>query len=259
MIKDAGWAKMSVSRQKLRESAAVRGLLRRLTNLVGPPPSAPTLELMYEHDSSFRRAYAEGLKVTGTPDVIIEGYPKRFVRFYNTVQYLLATQHLDGDVIECGCWRGLSMYIFATLERERRPDFNGERFHIVDSFEGLAVPGLHDGNEVPAGAYACSKQDVRAHLAQFPALQLTQGWLPVVLGTLPARRYRFVHIDVDHYEPIKGALQYFYPLLVPGGFILVDDYGSDTFPGARRAVEEFASESKLPYVGLSSAQAVLWR
>jgi O-methyltransferase len=249
---------MKLSQQRLRDSAAARSLLRRLTSLIGPLPSTPTLELLYEHDTSFRRTYAEGLRITGTPDVIIAGYPKRFVRFYNTAQYFLATKHLDGSVIECGCWRGLSMFIFSTLEREHKAGFEGEGFYIVDSFAGLAPPGQHDGG-VPEGAYACSMEDVRTHLSAFPKLQLTQGWLPQALSSLPDRKYRFVHIDVDHYEPIKGALEYFHPRLVAGGFILVDDYGSDTFPGARRAVEEFVQESDLPFVGLSSAQAVLWR
>ena len=45
----------------------------------------------------------------------------------------------------------------------------------------------------------------------------------------------FVHLDVDLYEPTRACLDYFLPRLSPGGFVICDDYGAPTFPGAARA------------------------
>jgi hypothetical protein len=56
-----------------------------------------------------------------------------------------------------------------------------------------------------------------------------------------------VHIDCDLYEPIVAALNYFYPRMVPGGFMVIHDYSSLAWNGAERAVDEFFAD-KLEYV-----------
>jgi hypothetical protein len=48
-----------------------------------------------------------------------------------------------------------------------------------------------------------------------------------------------VHIDCDLYAPIYSALEYFYPRVVPGGYIVVHDYGSLCWDGAEKAVDVF--------------------
>lgn len=236
----------------------MRQLLSHIRRLALPRKRAP-LNLLYERDSDFARLYQEGLVRTQTPDVVVDGYPKRFVRFYNTAQYFVASQRVEGKVLECGCWRGLSMYVFASLARLAVPTFDGSGFTVVDSFEGLDAPGQHDPGSVPPGTFACDRETVRANLGDFPQIELVKGWIPDVLTSLPESQYRFVHIDVDHYAPIRGALEYFVPRLAAGGVLVVDDYGSLQFPGARRAVEEHSSLHRVAFVGLSSGQAVLWR
>ena len=52
-----------------------------------------------------------------------------------------------------------------------------------------------------------------------------------ILETLAETRYRFVHIDVDIYEPTYACLEYFHPRMVEGGLIVIDDYGFPSWPG----------------------------
>ena len=54
-----------------------------------------------------------------------------------------------------------------------------------------------------------------------------------------SKKFAFVHVDVDLYQPTLDSLKFFYPRLLPGGVIVVDDYGYSVFPGAKRAVDEF--------------------
>ena len=42
------------------------------------------------------------------------------------------------------------------------------------------------------------------------------------------------------YAPTAGALEYFWPRLLSGGYVACDDYG---WPGGRRAIDEFAARS----------------
>ena len=46
-----------------------------------------------------------------------------------------------------------------------------------------------------------------------------------------------MHIDVDLYEPTKVSLENFFPHVVKGGIVILDDYGA--FPGANKAIEDY--------------------
>lgn len=223
--------------------------------------------LLYEVDEQFHSLYDEGIGVTRTP----ERNEKRRLRFYNLIQALRSIHGLDGDVIECGAWRGLSSLLMCRYLERETPGFAGAGYHVVDSFQGLSAPGAEDvvdrdlvlkgrqrrGAAVKhAGAYAASLAQVRETLRDYPEIRYHEGWIPAVLDLLPAARYRFVHVDLDLYEPTAGALEYFYPRLVPGGLMVCDDYGSLFWPGARRAVEEFGSRHDARFLALSSGQAI---
>lgn len=54
------------------------------------------------------------------------------------------------------------------------------------------------------------------------------GFVPESLsGEVELLKFRFVHIDLDHYEPTLAALRWVWPRLNPGGIVCVHDY----FPG----------------------------
>lgn len=237
----------------------------------GPQVVAPSepRHLLYESDPVFNGIYDAGLAATETPDPAKPAYSKRRERFYNLAQFFLQVQSLDGAVAECGCWKGLSSYMLCHYLRRARPAFRGEDYHIFDSFAGLSEPAGEDlvtdgtlpaqGATRPAGAFAAAQAAVQAGLREFPAIEYHPGWLPQSLVSLPERRYRFVHVDVDLYEPTKGCLEYFFPRLVAGGMLVSDDYGSLFWPGAKKAIEEFCTAQGVPLLTVSTGQAILWK
>ena len=56
--------------------------------------------------------------------------------------------------------------------------------------------------------------------------------------------FSFVHIDVDIYQSVKDCLEFFYPLMVKGGIICVDDYAEPNCPGAKLAFDEFMADKQ---------------
>jgi O-methyltransferase len=46
-----------------------------------------------------------------------------------------------------------------------------------------------------------------------------------------------LRLDTDWYQSTKHELEHLYPLLQPGGVLLIDDYGH--WQGARQAVDEY--------------------
>jgi hypothetical protein len=83
------------------------------------------------------------------------------------------------------------------------------------------------------------------------------GWIPERFTDVAERRFCFLHLDVDLLQPTHDALEFFYPRMVPGGVILCDDYGFETCPGARLAVDGFFASRPEPVVHLPTGQGLV--
>jgi hypothetical protein len=74
-------------------------------------------------------------------------------------------------------------------------------------------------------------------------VRFVKGYFPDTAAELPADcTYCLVHIDCDLHAPMLSALEYFYPRMVPGGFMIIHDYSSLHWKGAEKAVDEFFSD-----------------
>ena len=171
-----------------------------------------------------------------------------------------------GDVVECGCAAGLSFIELCLAFSGGRAEWAGEGFHVFDSFEGLSEPCAEDFNLGEAGENAAliAANLVRGNFAVpfdvvresvhrfFPKAQLHRGWIPDVFAGQPERTYRFVHLDVDLYQPTLDSLNYFMPRLAEGGAIVTDDYN---WPGARQAFQEYCALHRLEVHCTDTSQA----
>jgi len=88
-------------------------------------------------------------------------------------------------------------------------------------------------------------------LAEFPGVSLLAGWIPERFPAVADRRFAFVHIDVDLYEPTRDSLAFFYPRMSAGGIVVCDDYGFTSCPGATRAVDEYLADRPEKMIALS--------
>lgn len=166
--------------------------------------------------------------------------PIRVVHLFHQVQ--AANKLSPGDYIELGVHKGLAL---RAIHRFMDPS---RTLYALDTFEGfderdIAVEkriyrnNWHAGNFSPTsvegvGLYVGSGQSTAN-------LKLIKGWFPESFHGLEDRRWRFVHIDFDLYQPIKIALETLWDAVLPGGIVMVHDYGCYGFPGARQAVDEF--------------------
>jgi O-methyltransferase len=220
--------------------------------------------MMYEADARYHELRAKGLAKTGSPD----GKAKSIEKQYNTIQFLRLVQFMDGCIAECGTFKGLGSFMFCHTLRQADPGFDGSGFHIFDSFEGLSEPtaedhiqdaraGLTGSAYMGAGSFQGGLEHVRQALSEFPAIEFHKGWIPESFKNLPEREYRFVHIDVDLYEPTRDSLEYFYPRLREGGVIVCDDYAHLQWPGARKALDEYCGPKGVPVLCLTTGQGVI--
>ena len=89
-------------------------------------------------------------------------------------------------------------------------------------------------------------------------MNIIKGWIPKVFESLDENnKYKFVHIDVDLYQPTFDSLNYIYDKVVKGGIIITDDYRSPSFPGNQKAWEKYFNSKNIRSLSLPSGQAVV--
>jgi len=192
-------------------------------------------------------------------------YPDK-VRFFNWWFQVerLKRDGVPGDFAELGVYKGESAKIIHLMDPSRK-------FHLYDTFEGFKEEDLkHETGE--AASYTTrnfadtSLEAVRRNLGgsdrfvyhpgRFSELtvdsrQLTESLMPTTdqqpfssdcqLPTVNCQLlFALVNLDADLFKPTKAGLEYFYPLLSPGGVIIIHDYNYK-WPGIKKAVDEFAS------------------
>ncbi len=155
----------------------------------------------------------------------------------------IVSDHIEGDLVEAGAWRGgASILMRATL------DSLGARARTVvvaDSFRGLPVPdeAFPEDHELDLSSIdflAVPLEDVRGYFERFGCergVEFVPGFFEETLPTLADHTWSVVRLDGDTYESTSLALEALYPRLVPGGYLIVDDYL--LIDECRAAVDEF--------------------
>ena len=151
----------------------------------------------------------------------------------------LVKEGLAGDVAEVGVYRGYTGYQIATIARRL-----GKTAYLFDTFEGFSetdLKGIDAGKK--KGVFSdVLFEAVRAHVGE-ERVKFIKGFFPETTTQIESNlSFCLVHIDCDLYAPIVSALEYFYPRMVPGGFIVVHDYNSLGWNGAEKAVDDFFAD-----------------
>lgn len=164
------------------------------------------------------------------------GVHKSFM-IYQYARY--AARHLKGDVAQLGVYRGGSAKIIAECFKD-----TPSKVFLFDTFEGL--PGDGEGEK---GLFSDVVYDeVQKLLSPYPHVVFRKGFFPDTAQDLTNRKFSFIYLDGDMYQSTKDGLNFFYPRLVPGGIIILDDYESPKWTGVKKAVQEFAGSHDLEVI-----------
>lgn len=182
----------------------------------------------------------------------------RFLTHYELFKKIM---DLPGIIVDLGVFRGASTFTWAKLCEIFCPTDIRKVVYGFDTFKGFTSLSEEDGplnleQDVKPGGYyggdsieedLCLAQEAMnydRHLKHKNRIEFIKG---DVLKTIPefilskgnGTRVALLNLDLDLYEPTKIALEYFVPLMVKGGIIILDEYGVDTFGGESKAVDEY--------------------
>jgi O-methyltransferase len=161
-------------------------------------------------------------------------------------------------VVECGVWRGGSMQ--AAARALLASGDSSRDLYLFDTYEGMPPPSEEDlrydgkpAEELLASAEretskvwaVATLDDVQEGFAQvgYPAerVHFVKGLVEDTIPGSAPERIAILRLDTDWYESTRHELEHLYPRLVPGGVLLLDDYGY--WEGARQAVDEFLEQT----------------
>jgi len=161
-------------------------------------------------------------------------------------------KHLPGAIVECGTWKGGMIAGLACVFG------TGRTYYLFDSFEGLPAAKEIDGEgalrwqadtQSPHYFDNCRASVADAESAMQRAgvrdVKIVKGWFE---NTLPRAEIRdgivILRMDADWYDSTMCILENLFDQVVPGGCVIVDDYGC--WDGCSRAIHDFLSRNKRP-------------
>ncbi len=207
----------------LREERRLERLLHRLTKLESGV-TRYSHELIVPMNSTYSPWYDDG-EFRAVYDAIRGNTFVDQYKCYELWEQLGQLQHLEGDVLEVGVWRGGTGVLLA--RRAEQLGMHADVF-LADTFAGVAKAGGEDpwyqGGE-HADTSAAVVQDLAKRLDVH--VEILEGIFPDdTAERVEDRRFRFAHIDVDVYDSAKQVWEWVWPRLNVGGVVVWDDYGS---------------------------------
>ena len=157
---------------------------------------------------------------------------------------VLVTNYIEGDIIECGVFRGGSAYIMASSMHSRK------KIHLFDSWEGLPEKHEKDTMSWSKGAFVYSFDKCKELLKPFDdKIIYHKGWFKDTLPDLTNEKFAVVHLDCDHYQSYMDCFNEIVPRIVDGGFLICDEkIHTKIIPGGVR-IKHFDKDDELTGFG----------
>lgn len=168
---------------------------------------------------------------------------------------------INGALVECGVWRGGCVMAMAESHRLWSGQISRE-IYLYDTFEGMSKPTDLDIRDNGINAvdtfqeyeledrkwcYA-SYEDVNENLKKLDIdlnkVRLIKGMVEDTIPLSTPESIALLRLDTDWYESTKHCMEHLFPLLVKGGVLILDDYG--TWEGAKQAVDEYIEKYNVP-------------
>lgn len=150
------------------------------------------------------------------------------------------SEGIKGDFAELGVWRGNTASVLAYFAAA-----SGREVLLYDTFEGFDARDLTGVDSNKSRSFFNTSLDIVNDVLGpgISVCQIVKGFFPESIREADrSRGFAVVSVDCDLYEPMVAALEFFYPRMPKGGLLLIHDYSSVQWEGAKKAVDEFCSE-----------------
>lgn len=176
------------------------------------------------------------------------------IKRLNNLQFCLEEvirNQIPGDLIETGVWRGGACIFMRAILKAY--DIKNRKVWVADSFEGLPKADLAKYPMEETTPFSninylkVSLAEVKNNFENYDLLDnqvcFLKGWFKDTLPKAPITKLALIRIDGDMYESTMDSLVNLYPILSPGGFIIIDDF--DDLKVCRQAVLDYRKKHNI--------------
>ena len=182
-------------------------------------------------------------------------------RFLKRVAEIIKSKKIAGNVAEGGVFEGY-------FARQINALFPDKYLYLFDTFEGFDKRDLfiEKGDTRERSGHFNIGLSINSLLSSMPnpdKIILKKGYFPESVKNVNDT-FAFVNLDFDLYKPTLAGLEFFYPMMAPGGIILVHDYFQDyvlsdkslSFQGVKEAVDDFSNKHNAFYVPVGDEMSI---
>lgn len=154
---------------------------------------------------------------------------------------------LAGDFVECACYRGTTARIVTDMV-----GLEGRKYWLYDLFDHDETMPHH---AMPAHS-AKLFNEVRARFPE-PNVVVTQGRVPDVLQDVAPESVALLHLDLNNRDAEIGVLELLWDRIVPGGIVILDDFGWIMYAAQHNAEREWFAARGYPILELPTGQGMV--
>lgn len=231
-------------------------------------PEAVYGPLKYNEDGLFTRNNADFLK----DEKFISAYSKSEEteswkgfsirwRVYIVCKMAEQVKHLDGDFVECGVHKGgLSIALVNYIDFKS----TNKKLFLLDTYDGYDINYLSE-EEKKLGLIEKYKtfktncyEEVLNRFSEYNC-KVIKGSIPETLPLCDTEKIAYLSIDMNCVEPEIAAFRYFWPKIVTGGVVILDDYGFTDHILQKQAFDLLAKELNFNIIQLPTGQAIVFK
>ncbi|MFN6037711.1 MAG: TylF/MycF/NovP-related O-methyltransferase [Bacteroidota bacterium] len=204
-------------------------------------------------EKKFAEAYALVKQIGGK---LLENYDIQW-RIHVVCWAASHAAKLEGDFVDCGVYSGFSpraVCHFVDFERLNKT------YYLMDTFSGMDQRYSSDyemeRNKKLGYSEVDLYQQVKETFKDFKT-KIIKGAIPDTLPQADCQKVSFLSIDMNSVLPEVAALEYFWPKLVSGGIVVLDDYG---YPGCidqKKAHDQFAESKGVKILSMPTCQGMI--
>lgn len=157
---------------------------------------------------------------------------------------------LDGDFVECGTYKG-------TTARELCDaidiESTGKKFWLYDVFDWSEQDKHHYLDGLDADLHG----KVTRRFADLPSVRIVKGYVPDSFAQGAPKKISLLHLDMNNAPAEIGALEFLWDRVVPGGMVVLDDYGWVQYRPQKVAEDEFFGNRGYSVLELPTGQGIV--
>jgi len=190
-------------------------------------------------------------------EFLMVGALDRYTKLWARYELFKMVMDIPGDIVECGVLNGGGLFYWARMLKA----FNNQAQRKVVGFDTFAgYPDSMKGNHDKKASRAFLKESQYKGLSAEKIMKAAarieiDRYIELVPGDAtctikeyvrknPGFRAALINLDFDIYEPTRVALETLYPLLMPGGVVVFDEYAVHRWEESN-AADDFFKDKKI--------------